>query len=129
MKLVDLSHPWNQHTPGWAWGDIASLPLTKLVHEGIIVDVSDAVGDWDVIRPEHITRKVSVKRGDVLILHTGYLYYAGMPEQDLTRYFCMHPGGAQEPAAWMLEMEISWWGVDECSPWGTTGSAWGRGPL
>src|SRR5262249_49528164 len=85
MRLVDLSHPWNMHTPGWVGypgskiyytqtlqtnrivsqrvetslhvgthldgpmhaadgaGDIASLPLTKLVHEGVIVDVSDAV--------------------------------------------------------------------------------------
>jgi len=85
MRLVDLSHPWNMHTPGWIGypgskiyytqtlqtnrivsqrvetslhvgthldgpmhaadgaGDIASLPLTKLVHEGVVVDVSDAV--------------------------------------------------------------------------------------
>jgi len=39
-------------------GDIASLLLTKLVHEGGIVDVSDVVGDWDIIKPERITDKV-----------------------------------------------------------------------
>ena len=97
MKLVDLSHPWNMHTPGWVGyagskiyytqtlqtnrivsqrvetslhvgthldgpmhaadgaGDMASLPLTKLVHEGVIVDVSGDVGDWDIITPKHIT--------------------------------------------------------------------------
>ena len=155
MKLVDLSHPWNVHTPGWigypgskiyytqtlqtnrilsqrietslhvgthidapmhaadAIGDVASLPLTKLVHEGVIVDVSDVVGDWDIIKPKHITDKVQVKKGDILIIHTGFhRYYEGMPEKDLTRYFCMHPGATNEMASWMLDMEISWWGVD-----------------
>lgn len=155
MKIVDLTHPWNIHTPGWVGyagnkiyyaqtlqtdrivaqriesslhtgthldgpmhasdsaDDIAALPLPKLIHEGVIVDVSDTCGDWDIIRPEHITSKVDVKKGDVLIIHTGYhRYYQGMPEQDLTRYFCMHPGGSTELAEWMLDMEISWWGVD-----------------
>lgn len=155
MRIVDLSHPWNMHTPGWIGypgskiyytqtlqtnrivsqrietslhvgthldgpmhaadgaGDIASLPLSRLVHEGVVVDVSDKCGDWDVITPDHITSKVEVRRGDVIIIHTGYhRYYEGQPEQDLTRYFCMHPGGTQELAEWMLEMEISWWGVD-----------------
>lgn len=156
MKLVDLTHPWNIHTPGWVGytgnkiyyaqtlqthrivaqriesslhtgthldgpmhatdgaPDMASLPLTKLVHEGVIVDVSDACGeDWAVIRPEHITSKVEVKKGDILILHTGYhRYYTGQPQEDIVRYFCMHPGGTRELADWMLDMELSWWGVD-----------------
>lgn len=155
MEIVDLTHPWGLHTPGWvgyagakiyytqnlqtnrivsqaietslhtgthldgpmhaADGglDIASLALGKLVHEGAVVDVSDVCGDWDVIKPEHITAKVEVKKGDVLIIHTGYhRYYQGQPRQDLVRYFCMHPGGGVELATWMLEMEISWWGID-----------------
>ena len=155
MKLVDLSHPINIHTPGWVGypgskiyytqtlqtnrvvsqriesslhvgthldgpmhmadggGDIASLPLTKLIHEGVIVDVSDEVSDWSIITPEMITSKVEVKKGDILIIHTGYhRYYEGKPEQDLTRYFCMHPGGTRELAEWMLERELAWWGID-----------------
>lgn len=155
MRLVDLSHPWNMHTPGWIGypgskiyytqtlqtnrivsqrvetslhvgthldgpmhaadgaGDIASLPLTKLVHEGVIVDVSDVVDDWSIITPKHITDRMEVKRGDILILHTGYhRYYEGKPQQDLTRYFCMHPGGTRELAQWMHDMQISWWGID-----------------
>ena len=155
MKLVDLSHPINIHTPGWVGypgskiyytqtlqtnrvvsqriesslhvgthldgpmhmadggGDMASLPLTKLIHEGVIVDVSDEVSDWSIITPEMITSKVEVKKGDILIIHTGYhRYYEGKPEQDLTRYFCMHPGGTRELAEWMLEMELAWWGID-----------------
>ncbi|MCY4622503.1 MAG: cyclase family protein [bacterium] len=155
MKLVDLSHPINIHTPGWVGypgskiyytqtlqtnrvvsqriesslhvgthldgpmhmadggGDMASLPLTKLIHEGVIVDVSEEVSDWSIITPEMITSKVEVKKGDILIIHTGYhRYYEGKPEQDLTRYFCMHPGGTRELAEWMLEMELAWWGID-----------------
>ena len=155
MKLVDLSHPINIHTPGWVGypgskiyytqtlqtnrvvsqriesslhvgthldgpmhmadggGDMASLPLTKLIHEGVIVDVSDEVSDWTIITPEMITSKVEVKKGDILIIHTGYhRYYEGKPEQDLTRYFCMHPGGTRELAEWMLERELAWWGID-----------------
>ena len=155
MKLVDLSHPINIHTPGWVGypgskiyytqtlqtnrvvsqriesslhvgthldgpmhmadggGDMASLPLTKLIHEGVIVDVSDDVSDWSIITPEMITSKVEVKKGDILIIHTGYhRYYEGKPEQDLTRYFCMHPGGTRELAEWMMDMELAWWGID-----------------
>lgn len=155
MKIVDLSHPINIHTPGWVGypgskiyytqtlqtnrvvsqriesslhvgthldgpmhmadggGDMASLPITKLIHEGVIVDVSDEVSDWSIITPEMITSKVEVKKGDILIIHTGYhRYYEGKPEQDLTRYFCMHPGGTRELAEWMLEMELAWWGID-----------------
>ena len=155
MRLVDLSHPWNMHTPGWVGypgskiyytqtlqtnrivsqrvetslhvgthldgpmhaadgaGDIASLPLAKLVHEGVIVDVSDCVEDWSIITPKHITDRMEVKPGDILILHTGYhRYYEGKPQQDLTRYFCMHPGGTRELAQWMHDMQISWWGID-----------------
>src|SRR6266446_7104983 len=69
-------------------GDMASLPLTKLVHEGVIVDISDVVDDWSIITPKHITDRMEVKRGDIVILHTGYhRYYEGKPQQDLTRYF------------------------------------------
>lgn len=155
MEIVDLSHNWGLHTPGWVGyagskiyytqtlqtnrivsqrietslhtgthldgpmhgtdggADIASLPLTKLIHEGVIVDVSDVCSDWDIIKPEHITDKVEVKRGDIIIIHTGFhRYYTGQPQQDLVRYFCMHPGGGLELAHWMLEMEIAWWGID-----------------
>jgi kynurenine formamidase len=155
MEIVDLSHPWGVHTPGWVGyagpkiyytqnlqtnqivsqaietsmhtgthldgpmhgtdggPDMASLPLEKLIHEGVVVDVSDVCGDWDVIKPEHITRKVEVKKGDIIIIHTGWhQYYQGQQKQDLVRYFTMHPGGGVELARWMADMEIAWWGID-----------------
>jgi kynurenine formamidase len=155
MKVVDLTHPWSIHTPGWVgypggklyytqnlqtnkivsqrlevslhsgthldgpmhgtdtMVGMSDLPLTKLIHQGVVVDVSDTCADWDVIRPEHITAKVEVRRGDIIIVHTGFhRYYQGEPEQDLVRYFTMHPGGGLELAEWMRELQISWWGID-----------------
>jgi kynurenine formamidase len=94
-------------------GDIASLPLDRLVGEGVIVDISDVVGEWDEIKPHHITDKVEVRKGDILIYHTGFAkHYAGGSEQDLTRYMCKHPGGGRELAEWIVERELAWWGMD-----------------
>ena len=95
-------------------GDMASYPLEFLVNKGVIVDISDKVEDWGVITPEMITSAdVKVEKGDILILHTGYhRYYEGRPQQDLVRYFCMHPGGKMELVEWMLDMKIKWWGID-----------------
>jgi len=56
---------------------------------------------------------VKVEKGDILILHTGYhRYYEGCPQQDLVRYFCMHPGGKLPLLEWMLDMQIKWFGID-----------------
>ena len=94
-------------------GDMASLPLTQLFREGVIVDISDVVGEWDIIRPEHITSKAEVRKGDILIYHTGWHhYYVGEREQDEERYMCRHPGGGAELARWIVEMELAWTGVD-----------------
>ena len=157
MKMVDLSHPMNVHTPGWVGyagnkmyyaqnlqttsivaqridtalhvgthldgamhatdgrgGDMASYPLEFLVGPGAIVDVSDRLDDWDVITPEMVlSAGVSIEEGDILIIHTGYhRYYEGQQKQDLTRYFCFHPGGKLELLHWMLDMKIRWFGID-----------------
>lgn len=155
MRMVDLSHPWDIHTPGWVGyagnkiyyaqtfqtnrvvaqrietalhvgthidapmhlslnpKDVASLPLERLVGDGVIVDISDLVGDWDEIKPEHILSRVDVKKGDILIYYTGYApRYTGGHDQDLERYFCMHPGGGPEMASWIIEMELAWTGMD-----------------
>jgi kynurenine formamidase len=105
MKLVDLTHTFTIHTPGWVGypsptlsyfqrhatngifsqkmdlplhsgthfdaemhivsggKDLASVPLDKLCREGVIVDISADMGDWTVIKPEHITSRIEVKRG------------------------------------------------------------------
>ncbi len=94
-------------------GDMASLGLDFLVNKGAIVDISDMVGDWDIITPDMLTAHVEIEKGDILIVHTGYhRYWEGKPQQDLVRYFTMHPGGKKELVDWMLDMEIKWFGID-----------------
>jgi kynurenine formamidase len=92
--------------------DVASLPLDQLVGPAAIADVSE-VGEWGVYTPELVMQKVNVRPGDILILHTGWhRYYAGMPEEDLVRYFCKHPGPDRRFADWVVEMRFRWIGVD-----------------
>ena len=156
MRIVDLSHMMNVHTPGWvgyagnkmyyaqnlqsqmivaqridtamhvgthidgamhatdAKGDMGSYPLDYLVSRGAVVDVSEHMEDWAVITPEMLeSAPVEIKDGDILIIHTGYhRYYEGRPQQDLVRYFCMHPGGNMALLEWMLAKKIKWFGID-----------------
>ena len=156
MKIVDLSHLMNVHTPGWVgyagnqmyyaqnlqtkmivtqridsslhvgthidgamhgtdgMGDMASYPLDFLVSPGAVVDVSQHMDDWAVITPKMIeSAPVEVKDGGILIIHTGWhRYWEGQPQQDLVRYFCMHPGGGIELLEWMLKKKIKWFGID-----------------
>lgn len=155
MKLVDLTHTFSIHTPGWVGypspklsyfqrhathgivsqmlelplhsgthfdgefhiisggKDLRSVPLDTLCREGVIVDISDLMEDWAVIKPSMITNRAEVKKGDILIYHTGYhRYYNGGPEEDEERYFLRHPGGDREFAEWIVEMELAWTGFD-----------------
>ncbi len=94
-------------------GDMASVPLEQLIHGRVVVDISDVVGLWDEIKPHHITDKIEVQRGDVVVYHTGFArHYLGGPEEDLTHYMCRHPGAGREFAEWVVEMELSWTGSD-----------------
>jgi kynurenine formamidase len=155
MKLIDLTHRFSVHTPGWVgypspklsyfqrfathgivsqWlelplhsgthfdgemhivsggSDMASVPLTRLCREGVIVDISNEVDDWSVIKPHHITDRMEVKKGDILIYHTGYhRYFNGCSHENEERYFLRHPGGGREFAEWIVEMEFAWTGFD-----------------
>jgi len=94
-------------------GDIASIPLEQLYGDGVIVDISDEVGEFDIIKPEHITKKIDVKKGDILIYHTGWMrYYTGGPDMNEETYMCKHPGGYLEMANWIVDMEFKWTGMD-----------------
>jgi kynurenine formamidase len=97
-------------------GDMASLPLDTLCHEGVIVDVSDKLKEWDILYPEHITSKVDVKEGDILIVHYGWHhFYYGEREPNEERYFCYSPGPDREFAEWALKKKLRWFGVDSGS--------------
>jgi len=93
--------------------DIASIPIDRLCRPGVVVDISDVVEDWSVIKPHHITDKMDVRKGDILIYHTGYHhYYNGADQEDEQRYFLRHPGGDREFAEWVAEMQFAWTGFD-----------------
>jgi arylformamidase len=69
--------------------------------------------DFAVIKPKMITDRAEVKKGDILIYHTGYhRHYNGSAEEDEERYFLRHPGGDREFAEWIVEMELAWTGFD-----------------
>jgi kynurenine formamidase len=155
MKLVDLTHTFSIHTPGWVgypspklsyfqrhathgivsqWlelplhsgthfdgqmhivsggADIASIPLERLCREGVIVDISDEMDDWALITPEQITSRAEVRKGDILIYHTGWArFFNGGAEEDEERYFLRHPGGDRRLAEWIVAMELAWTGFD-----------------
>jgi kynurenine formamidase len=155
MKLVDLTHVFSIHTPGWVgypspklsyfqrhathgivsqWlelplhsgthfdgemhivsggADMASIPLDRLCRDGVIVDISDEMEDWAVITPDQITSRAEVRKGDILIYHTGWhRYFNGNGDEDEERYFLRHPGGDRRLAEWIVEMELAWTGFD-----------------
>jgi kynurenine formamidase len=155
VKIIDLTHTFSIHTPGWVGypspklsyfqrhathgivsqmldtplhagthfdaemhiisggSDLASIPIDRLCRPGVIVDISDDMEDWGVIKPSHITSRADVREGDILIYHTGYhRYFNGNPEEDEERYFLRHPGGDREFAEWVAEMKFAWTGFD-----------------
>lgn len=93
--------------------DIASLPLERLYGEGVIVDLSDEVGEYDIYTPKHVTDQVEVREGDILLINTGFHRHAWYErEPDETAYFIKHPGPTREFAEWALKMKLKWIGVD-----------------
>jgi len=155
VKIIDLTHTFSIHTPGWVGypspklsyfqrhathgivsqmldtplhagthfdgemhiisggRDLASVPIDRLCRPGVIVDISEDMEDWGVIKPSHITSRADVREGDILIYHTGYhRYFNGNPEEDEERYFLRHPGGDREFAEWIAEMKFAWTGFD-----------------
>jgi kynurenine formamidase len=98
------------YTPG---KDIAELGMDFLVNEGVIVDLSDAVGDYDIYTSSMVEDRVEVRQGDILLIHTGYHHFGwDHPTADEIRYMVKHPGPDREFAEWALQKKLSWLGVD-----------------
>jgi len=99
------------YTPG---KDIASLDLNDfLVGEGVVVDLSDIAGDYDIYTSQMVEERVEVREGDILIIHTGYHRYGwDQPLADEVRYMVKHPGPDREFAEWAKRKKIKWIGVD-----------------
>ncbi|ABR46915.1 cyclase family protein [Alkaliphilus metalliredigens QYMF] len=117
-QLITTSNHVGTHLDGplhfdTAGRDIASLPLDKLVGPGVVVDLSDIAEDYGIYTPKDITDRVEVKKGDILIINTGYHKYGwDQPEADERRYMLRHPGPSMDFIDWIKEMEIKWIGVD-----------------
>lgn len=97
-------------TPG---KDIAQLDMDFLVHEGVIVDLSDVVGDYDIYTSKMVEERVEVHEGDILLIHTGYHHFGwDHPTADEIRYMVKHPGPDREFAEWAKAKKLRWIGVD-----------------
>ncbi|MFQ5913939.1 MAG: cyclase family protein [Nitrospinota bacterium] len=89
----------------------------KLFGEGVVVDISDQLGDYDFYGEAEILKVgVEIRQGDILFIHTGYHRYApNEPEADEIRYFFKHPGPKKEFTQWVKKMKLNYLGVDASS--------------
>jgi kynurenine formamidase len=102
---------------------IGDLPLEFLVGPACVVDLERmGIDDYELYGPKHFERwekdtGITIERGDILIIHTGYHRHypenwADLSQVDETRYFIRHPGPGREFAEWVLERGIRWIAVD-----------------
>ncbi|MFW9995777.1 MAG: cyclase family protein [Candidatus Odinarchaeota archaeon] len=117
-QIITSSHHVGTHMDGeihfhGSGRSIGKLPITDWVGPGVVVDISGDVGDYDLYSPKLLMDKVEIKKGDILVINTGYHRYSwDQPESDEVRYFVKHPGPGPEFHKWALEMELKWIGVD-----------------
>jgi arylformamidase len=103
---------------------IADIPLEDLCGPGVVVDISDAVSDYSLYTPEMIMQRATVKKGDILIINTGYHKYSwdwpdvlnpeaqGGVESKEFGFLVRHPGPSPDFFKWALDMELKVIGVD-----------------
>lgn len=117
-QVITTSHHVGTHMDGeihfHACGrSIGQVPMEEWVGPGVVVDISGDVGDYDLYEPDLLTSKVDIRKGDILIINTGYNRYAwNQPESDEVRYFVKHPGPGPEFHKWAIKMKFKWIGVD-----------------
>ena len=92
---------------------IDELPLEWLCGPGVIVDLRDEMSELAVYTPEMIEKRVKVKQGDIIILHTGWHKHGEFGAQaDEEKYIHLHPGAHPSMVPWLLEKKVHVWGVD-----------------
>lgn len=103
---------------------IADIPLSDLCGEGVVVDLSDVLTDYGFYTPEMIISRVEVKKGDILLINTGYHKYAwdqpdvynenaqGGIESKEFGFLLRHPGPSPDFYQWALDMQLKLIGVD-----------------
>ncbi len=103
---------------------IADISLEELCGPGVVVDISDAVSDYGLYTPEMITSRADVRKGDILIINTGYHRYSweqpdvlnpeaqGGVESKEFGFLVRHPGPSPDFFQWALDMQLKMIGVD-----------------
>ncbi len=95
---------------------IDELPLEWLYGPGVIVDLSDMLGELDVFRPADIEARADVQDGDILFIHTGWHKHAQFGDDpDEEKYIQRHPGPHHSIVDWLLDKKIHLWAVDMIS--------------
>ena len=117
-QIVTTSNHVGTHMDGEihfypAGRSIGDVPLKEWVGAAAIADISKEVSDYSLYTPEMIMSKVEVKKGDILIINTGYNRYSwDQKTGDEIRYFVKHPGPSPDFHKWALKMKINWICVD-----------------
>ncbi|MFX1283554.1 MAG: cyclase family protein [Promethearchaeota archaeon] len=92
---------------------IGQMELEEFCGQGVVVDLSDILTDYDLYSPEMLKQRADIRKGDILLIKTGYQRYAwDQPESDELRYFVKHPGPDKDFPQWAIDMEFKWIGVD-----------------
>jgi arylformamidase len=92
--------------------DLASIGFDKLFGEGVVIDISE-VGPYGIYSPEDFKDKADIKKGDILIINTGFhKYWHTEKNADELAYFAKHPGPHKAFRDWCKKMKFKWLGVD-----------------
>ncbi len=98
----------------WAAGrTLGEVPLDHWHGEGVIVDISEEVSDCSVYTPQMIEDRIEVRPHDILLIKTGWHRFGwNSPDSDEFRYMIRHPGPSPDFAAWCIERQVRWLGID-----------------
>jgi arylformamidase len=109
------------HSGGRAISDVR---LGDLCGPGVVVDISDLVSDYSLYTPQMIMSRAKVKKGDIVIINTGYHRYSwdqpdvlnpnaqGGVESKEFGFLVRHPGPSPDFFQWAMEMKLKVVGVD-----------------
>jgi kynurenine formamidase len=105
------------------------IPLNCYYGDAVIWDIPK--GKWELITAKDLdaaNKKLPMKEGDIIIVHTGWNKYWG----DSTQYFCYSPGLGKEAGEWFVAHKAKAVGVDQQAldhPLHTAIGPHGPGPL
>ncbi|MBI5624650.1 MAG: cyclase family protein [Elusimicrobia bacterium] len=92
---------------------IGQVPMSEWAGPGVVADISKDVSDYSLYEPDLLMKRADIRKGDILIINTGYHRYAwDQKASDEVRYFVKHPGPGPKFHKWALAMKFKWIGVD-----------------